>query len=65
VQLEKPALGLATLDLVMSRAEIKHRGSAGVHSGHGLLVGNDGMAHRQTWRGSMRDGGAAARRSAR
>jgi hypothetical protein len=48
VQPEKPAFGLTTSDLVMSRAEIKRRGSAGVHSGHGLLVGNDGTGSTST-----------------
>jgi hypothetical protein len=44
VHLEKPAPGLATLDLMMSRDEVECRGGAGVDSGHDLLVGNGGAA---------------------
>jgi hypothetical protein len=50
VQPEKPAPGLATLDLVMSRAEVEHHGDAGVDSGHNLLVGNDGVGSISTRR---------------
>ena len=39
VQPEKPAPGLATPDLVMSRAEVEHRGGADIDSGHDLLHG--------------------------
>ena len=95
MQLEKPALGLATPDLAMSRDEVKRHDDADIDSGHELLVGNgivsststrrgtghgaqgEDQAHcdeaeraqwgwstarRQTWRGSMRDGGTAVRR---
>jgi hypothetical protein len=44
VQPEKPAPGVATLDLVMSRAKVESRGGAGVDDGHDLPVGNGGIA---------------------
>jgi hypothetical protein len=43
VQPKKPALSLATLDLVMSRAKVERRGNASVDNGHDLLLGNDGV----------------------
>jgi hypothetical protein len=82
VQPEKPAPGLATPDLVMSRAEVEPRGGAGIDSTStrrgmgarhtGARTGHDTTrrtgrgggwttARRQTWRGSMRDGGNTAR----
>jgi hypothetical protein len=52
VQPKKLALGLATLDLVMSRAEVERRGVAGVDNGRDLLVGNDGVGSTSTRRGT-------------
>ena len=52
VQPEKPAPGLATPDLVVSRAEVERRSDAGVDSGHDLLVGNGGVGSTLTRRGT-------------
>ena len=52
VQPEKPALGLATQDLAMSRDEVKRRGGVDVDSGHGLLVGNGIVRSTSTRRGT-------------
>jgi hypothetical protein len=52
VQPEKLALGLATPDLVMSRAEVERRGGAGVDNSHDLLVGNGGVGSTSTRRGT-------------
>jgi hypothetical protein len=52
VQPEKPAPGLTTLDLVMSRAEFERRCGADVDSGHDLLVGNGGVGSTATRRGA-------------
>jgi hypothetical protein len=52
VQPEKPALGLATPDLVMSRAKVERRGGAGVDSGQDLPVGNDDVGSTSTRRGT-------------
>jgi hypothetical protein len=38
MQSEKPASGLATSNLVMSRAEVERRGGADVNSGHNLQI---------------------------
>jgi hypothetical protein len=38
VQSEKPASGLATSNLMMSRAEVERRGGADVNSGHNLQI---------------------------
>jgi hypothetical protein len=52
--------GLATPDLVMSRAEVEHRGSASIDSGHNLLVGNNDIGSTLTRRGTRH---GATRRS--
>jgi len=49
VQPEKPAPGLATPDLVMSRVEVERRGG---DSSHDLLVGNDDVGSTSPWRGT-------------
>ena len=49
MQPEKPTLGLATPDLMMSRAEVERCGDAGVNNDHDLLVGNDGIGSTSTW----------------
>ena len=63
MQPEKPATGLATPDLVMSRAEVERRGGAGVDSGHDNLVGNGGIGSTSAGegRGTARRGGDRAR----
>jgi hypothetical protein len=48
VRPEKPALGLAIPNLMMSRAEVERRGGAGVDSGHDLLVRNDSVGSTST-----------------
>jgi hypothetical protein len=55
VRPEKLAPGLATPDLVMSRAEVEHRGSTGVDNGHDLLVGNAGVGSTSTQQGTGHD----------
>jgi hypothetical protein len=51
VEPKKLALGLATSDLVMSRAKVESRGGAGVNSGHDHLVGNVGVGSTSTRQG--------------
>jgi hypothetical protein len=60
VQPEKPALGLATPDLVMSRAKVELRGGAGVDSGHDSWWGMTASVASQPGegRGTARRGGA-------
>jgi hypothetical protein len=69
VQLEKPPPGLATPDLMISRAEVEHCDGASVDSDHDLLVGNSGVISTSTRRGMGHDatrwsrhGGDGARR---
>jgi hypothetical protein len=52
VQPEKPTPGLATPDLMTSRAEVERCGSTGVGNGHDLLVGNSGIDSTSTRRGT-------------
>jgi hypothetical protein len=52
VQPEKPTLGLATLDLVMSQAKVERCDVTGVDSGHDLLVRNGGVGSTSAWRGT-------------
>jgi hypothetical protein len=49
VQLEKPALGLATPDLVMPQAKVECCGVAGINRGHDLLVGNGSIGSTSAW----------------
>jgi hypothetical protein len=65
VQQEKPAPGLATSNLVMSRAEVKDRGGAGVDSGYDLLGGGTAAPttpRRGEGRGTTQRGGVGAAR---
>jgi hypothetical protein len=55
VRSEKPASGMATPDLVMSRAEVERSGGANVDDVHGLLMGNDDVGSTLTWRGMRHD----------
>jgi hypothetical protein len=55
VQLEMPAPGLATANLVMSQAEVERRSGAGVDSGHDLLMGNASVDNTLTWQGTGHD----------
>jgi hypothetical protein len=52
LQPKKPAPGLATRDLVMSRAEVERRGGAGIDSGHDLVVGNGDVGSTSTQGGT-------------
>jgi hypothetical protein len=54
--------GLATPDLMMSRAEVERRGSTSVNSSHNVLVWNDSGSSTSMQRGT---GHGAARRSGR
>jgi hypothetical protein len=54
--------GLATPDLMMSRAEVERRGSTGVNSSHNVLVWNDSGSSTSMQRGpgTVRRGGVGA-----
>jgi hypothetical protein len=60
VQPQKPALGLATPDLMMSRVEFERHGGVGIDNDHDLLVGNDCVDNTSTRRGTRQCAGAGA-----